>query len=883
MINIPEDKETIVLICFDPNYEIQNLEKNLHRINDNDIVFHINVESCIKCIQSIQKQNIILITSSCEILSHIIDLHQILSIFIFTLNNDEDTFLSSENSKIIDIYTDINSLSSSIQKLINFIEKSIYKWCFFPQDQYTMNDLSNRTDEFVWLHLFHDVLSHLCSQQLDKRQKIHSFYHEYQINEAIQLFLQNLSLQQIINEALRTKDTDQLYNLRYFLYDLIQNLSQEHQQIISSIKQNLIVYRTMNLTNDELKRFQDNKHALVSMKGFFTANINRATALTSSIKRINFVSILFEIECSDVKELTDNFIFIDITRFTELSSDQKVFLFDFNATFTVENVQQDEHLWIVQLRPVKHGKAILQKYIYDTRRQLENLTVPIIFGKLLCNMNQWKQSQLYFQHLLNDSHNEDRAWIEHSLGQTQQWKGQYDEARQYYDHAYNRMIKNEPIRMKDSAMILSDIGELLYMQKKYDESLDFHQRALEIREKYYISNHPHIAISLRNIGNILTKRKDYHKALDYCQRALLIYTQYYSSDSIYIVTLLDLIGIILTRLERYDEAIKLNEQALVIQQKYYGSNGHKTISLGLICIGCNLVCQNKLDEALNFYQWALLVQKTLNPSNRASIALILYEIADILRKQRKYDEAFNIVERALTIQKSINPPAYKNIGFCLNLMGDIQYKKRRYVEAISFYEQALAMYQKTYLFSYEYIVSVLQDISHAYFDQRKFDEAVDQLQRVIKILEEMDSTNHTEICRLLELIASIFDYKGDFDRAIEYYNKCLKIKEANLSSNDLSIVYTLIDLINIHKHRSEYELRLIYELQCFSLREKIFSPNDQNIAKSLFDIGNCFHLLNQHEPTLDYYKQALAIYEQCIPYNDEIIETLKSEIQRLSH
>ena len=48
-------------------------------------------------------------------------------------------------------------------------------------------------------------------------------------------------------------------------------------------------------------------------------------------------------------------------------------------------------------------------------------------------MSQWNQSQKYFEHLFNDLHDEDLAWIEHNIGQAHHWKGEWIEARQYYD------------------------------------------------------------------------------------------------------------------------------------------------------------------------------------------------------------------------------------------------------------------------------------------------------------------------------------------------------------------------------------------------------------------------------------------------------------------
>ena len=116
-----------------------------------------------------------------------------------------------------------------------------------------------------------------------------------------------------------------------------------------------------------------------------------------------------------------------------------------------------------------------QKYIDDTHRQIENSSIPILFGKLICDMSQWNRSQTYFRHLFSDSHDEDSAWMEYFIGQTHQWKGEWHEARIFYDRAYNRMMQGEPIRAKDSSIVLSNIGAILHSQGKYDEAYDVHQ------------------------------------------------------------------------------------------------------------------------------------------------------------------------------------------------------------------------------------------------------------------------------------------------------------------------------------------------------------------------------------------------------------------------
>jgi hypothetical protein len=75
-----------------------------------------------------------------------------------------------------------------------------------------------------------------------------------------------------------------------------------------------------------------------------------------------------------------------MTQFSEFSY-QKEVLFDLNTTFRLENIQQDEQVWFISITAVNDGGVLRQKYIDDTDRQMKNLSIPIIFGKLICDMS----------------------------------------------------------------------------------------------------------------------------------------------------------------------------------------------------------------------------------------------------------------------------------------------------------------------------------------------------------------------------------------------------------------------------------------------------------------------------------------------------------------
>jgi len=197
----------------------------------------------------------------------------------------------------------------------------------------------------------------------------------------------------MINKSLHTKDIDQLYMLRYFIADLIESLTRNHQQIVESGIENFVVYQKMKLSKNEFDYLKENQGKLMLMKGFLSINHYNLSALNSYTKSTQLIDVLFEIKCN-VKELGDNLIFADLTQFTENPSQRQI-LFDLNTTFKLENIQQIEQIWIIRITVVNDGHMITQKYIDDTRRQIENLSIQIIFGKLMCDMCQWDQSFIF--------------------------------------------------------------------------------------------------------------------------------------------------------------------------------------------------------------------------------------------------------------------------------------------------------------------------------------------------------------------------------------------------------------------------------------------------------------------------------------------------------
>ncbi|CAF1384583.1 unnamed protein product [Rotaria sordida] len=798
--NYDENKESITLIWFDPNIgsleDTKQTKQQLRLINDY-IMFFTDLEQCIAFIQSIDKEKIFLITSgtkASQILPRIYSFHQIDSIFIFCMNKYRYEYLLNEYSKIIGIYINLNDLCKSIKEQIDLVSKQIQTFSFFDQHQKSTKDLSKESAEFLWFQLFHYVIARLPRNQQSKQQmiqickayyrgntkemkSIQEFEQNYRSEDAICWYSKESFLYKLINKALRTEDIDLLYKFRFFIGDLSETLQRQHEKILLSEEKILNVYRGVKLDKEEFIKLKENQGKLISTNGYLSTSRQKSLALNFAkkpTKRIDVIPVLFHIQC-DITHIDKNIIFADIHQFSQYPDEQEV-LFDLNACFQIESIEENESLQIIKMNLSNEGQKITKDYIALTQKETEELSVSIVFGRLLCNLGEYDKSQKYFQQLLHDSNDEDRAWIEFNIGRALAFKGEWNEAQKYYDRAYERMMANKPARIKDSAHVLNNIGVILEKQGKYNEALDYHQRALKIREKFYLSGHVDIATSLNNIGNILYNQGKYDEAFKYYERALNIDQKSHPSDHADIAYSLNNIGLILSCQGKYDEALDYHQRALKIRENFYPS-GHIDIATSLDNIGVILYKQGKYDEALDYHQRALKIRQKFHPSGHVDIATSLNNIGLILCYRGNYDEAFDYYQRALKIQEKFYPSDHIDIATSLNNIGKILNRQRKYDEALDYYQRALKIQEKFYSSDHVDIARTLHNIGKILFYQGKYDEALDHYQQALKIRKKLYPSGHVNIADSLNNIGVCYENQNKRKMALDYYRHALTIYE----------------------------------------------------------------------------------------------------------
>ncbi|CAF5147820.1 unnamed protein product, partial [Rotaria sp. Silwood1] len=248
-----------------------------------------------------------------------------------------------------------------------------------------------------------DICRHYYRGNTEELKSIDQFEREYRPEDAIHWYSKQSFIYRMINKALTTEDLDQLQTFRFFIGDLSQSLSYEHQKTLSSDQTILTVYRGTKLDEDEFEKLKENQGKIITTNGYLSTSRHRQLAinfLMKPTKRTGVIAVLFQIECN-IQHIGKSVIYADIAQFSDYPDEEEV-LFDINAAFRLDSIEKEEFIQVIKMTLSNEGEKITRHYIELTQKETEEMSVAIVFGKLMYNLGQYEKSQKYFQELLNN-------------------------------------------------------------------------------------------------------------------------------------------------------------------------------------------------------------------------------------------------------------------------------------------------------------------------------------------------------------------------------------------------------------------------------------------------------------------------------------------------
>lgn len=139
-----------------------------------------------------------------------------------------------------------------------------------------------------------------------------------------------------INKALRTEDIDVLYQFRFYILDLSEQLEIKFLELKEKQKEPLKLYRGLKLSSDEVTNFQNSIGNLISTNGYLSTSSEFTVAFgfaTKSPKREGFSRALFEYVV-DLQNVT-KIVIADIRQYSAFPEEAEVLVDIGKKTFSL--------------------------------------------------------------------------------------------------------------------------------------------------------------------------------------------------------------------------------------------------------------------------------------------------------------------------------------------------------------------------------------------------------------------------------------------------------------------------------------------------------------------------------------------------------------------
>lgn len=774
----PENLENITLIWLDPSIDetADDYTKTLELLRqiNHFLLTYTDSDSCINYIKTVDKEIVFLIVSgslSKEILPEISAFQQVDSVFVFCSNRPVYEHLKEDySSKVIDIFTEQNSLMISIRQRLHLVSKQITAFFFFNQKQKCSRDLTKESASFLWFQLLFSVLKEFPQSEAAKNdmldkctdyyhnnpvelQKIEDFRKHYKAEQAITWYTNQSFVYRLLNKALRTEDIDGLYFFRFYIIDLWTQLELESRKNVGM----MIVYRGQRMIDEELKRLKQGIGSLISTNAFFSTTRDRAVAMdfVKSSKRHEFQSVLFEITADSSSRSS---VFGNIERFSHYKEECEV-LFGVGAVFKIESVHFVDAIgcWLVRMKLTDEAMIGVQDYIDATKNQYEDMTISVIFGRLLIETDELTKSKTYFNLLLRSTIDNclEQADILDQLGRISYLRSEHTIALQHYNEAYQ--IRRTHLRLNHPKIgtSLDNIGCVYHWTADHENAINHFQRALDIFQSNYGNvNHINIANSLKHLGMAFRKRKHFPMALSYFLNSLDMLRHILPSGHSEIADCLWSIGIVNARQKYYDAALQYYFDALKIFEKTRPIGHNETSKLFYMIVDVYLE-KGDYEVALDICQQKLNDISEILGDTHPSVGNLFLRIGDIFQKYTDNAKALSYYEKALVIFHQCNPPDLYNITHSLRRLALLQEQDQNFQLALDNYMKELKIKQKLYLADQPRVGCTLRNIGRMYFKLKNYIIAMDYLENALKIFRSHYSDDHDGIKSILECIVQV--------------------------------------------------------------------------------------------------------------------------------
>lgn len=522
-----------------------NSIKQLRYVSETISLF-TDVDECIRFLTDIKDDRAFLIITGTlgeQMVSLIHDIPQLDSIYFFSDHQAVHQPYVSVSNKFKGIFNTIEPICHRLKLNIQQYRNTFLSISTVASTDILNGDIDQLDQSFMYSQLIQEILLELNYNDKGKVDLasycrrcqasdgvgivspiIDEFEQDYERYSPIWWYTRDCFLYTMLNQALRTQDTEALVKMGFVIRDIHRKIKHSHENA-KPIR--LTVYRCQCMSADEFAKIHKNKDGLLSFNNFLSTSTDRDIAnfyAESNLENRQMISILFQIEIEPIVSSTP---FIELDESDISFNSEKEVLFSMHSIFRIGEIKQiQDRFWNVELKLTSDNDRDLARLTEQLGKEIEGGPAGYRLGHLLAKMGKFNQAEEVLLNLLDSTSNVDMtaiSSINHQLGVVHREKGNFQTALMFYDKALIMIWNGVLIDFSSFAITCSEIGLVHRELGNYLRALAYYQKALDFLEDPSInSNLLQLATAYNNVGQIFQLMGDYSTALGFFRRTLTI-------------------------------------------------------------------------------------------------------------------------------------------------------------------------------------------------------------------------------------------------------------------------------------------------------------------------------------------------------------------------
>ena len=613
-----------------------------------------NANECYLFIENLATEQVCLILSDSfgdSFMKRVQDLPQLKLVYILCETNKKHYSWAENQPKIQLLSTDLTEIMTQLQSQVEQLDDQLLTWTISPPPTSPPNI------EFSYAQLLHQFILdsentrnaksemvNYCKEQYTgnatQLKLIDEFDRSFDPSKAIWWFTRkSCFLSRMITRGLRSPEPDILYQLRFFVQQI-------HQQLLSEPNPPSVngkfFYRKQLISTKELEKLAANHGSLLCFSNFLLTTIDPSSMdrLTKSKDSAATVPVLFRIA---VDSKTKFNAFANIDRLCHSPAGNNAIMFSMNVVFRINSVKTDaKNVHTVDLSIVTEDDKHLRAAIHFLDRR-------VIDGPPLVRLTDL-------------------------MAET----GEYFRADQFADMIMADESANNEMALTKLSKIYHALGTTLYKALKFDDALRVLKKSLAIQLLLRPADHITLSPTYNNIGSIYLKQRKYDLALENHKKALDLQVKSPNPDPDSVVAYLDNIASVYMEQKKYREALPHLKKGLTVHEKIMGMD-HKNLAPKYHQIGGLYWKLQEFQPALECYQKTLKIQLATLAEDDATIAATYYNQATAYEGLGELENALECakksVDQILKTLPATHSNSQENIAFVDRLEKKIWLKK----------------------------------------------------------------------------------------------------------------------------------------------------------------------------------------------------------------